>query len=178
MTHDVAHVGGYKFTSDDELFLDANIWLFIYGPQRPTNPKMSTYSSAFRRILEAGSHIYIDVLVVSEFINAYTRQQWRLVASTKKFKEFRNSPGFKPIAQEIADNIKRVLRHCARIENCFEMLNVAGLMSEYTEGRADFNDQVIRELCNSRGLKLITDDGDFDGQGISILTANKRLLSR
>ena len=178
MTHDTFHVEDYNFTPDDELFLDANIWLFLYGSQEPTctNTKMRTYSSAFRRILEAGSRLYIDVLVVSEFINTRARQQSRLVAPDKKFKKFRNSPRFKPVARAIVDDINRVLSRCSRIENRFETLDIGGLMSEYAEGGTDFNDQVIRELCRSRGLKLVTDDGDFDGQGISILTANKGLL--
>ena len=177
MTHDVSHVESYDFTSEDKLFLDTNIWLFIYGPQDPTSTKMYTYSSAFHHILKAQSRIYIDALVISEFINAYARQQWQLVAPDTKFKEFRNSPHFKPVAQEIADNTKRVLNHCSRIGSRFETLDVDGLMNEYAEGGADFNDQVIRELCNSRDLKLVTDDGDFGGQGVSIITANRRLLS-
>lgn len=49
-------------------------------------------------------------------------------------------------------------------------------MDEYEDGGSDFNDQIIRELCRSKGLKLITDDGDFKSQGIAVLTANQRLL--
>ena len=133
---------------------------------------MYAYSSALRRILEAQSHIYIDVLVVSEFINTYARLKWQLSEGNKTFKELRNSPDFKPIAQEVADSTKRVLNHCSRVENRFEALDVNGLLNEYAEGGTDFNDQVIRALCNRRGLKLITDDGDFDGQGISIITGS------
>lgn len=176
MAHNVSHVERYDFTPEDELFLDTNIWLFIYGPQNPTSTKMYTYSSAFHHILKAQSRIYIDVLVISEFINVYARQQQKLIAPDAQFKEFRNSQDFKPIAQEIADNVKRVLSHCSQIESRFETLDGDGLMNEYAKGGTDFNDQVIRELCNSRDLKLVTDDGDFGGQGISIITANKRLL--
>ncbi len=175
MTHDVSHVENYDFTSEDELFLDTNIWLFVYGPQNPSK-KMYTYSSALRRILEAQSRIYIDVLVVSEFINTYTRLKWRLSTDDTDFKKFRNSPDFKTVAREVADSIKRVLNHCSRIESGFETLDVDGLINEYAKGGVDFNDQVIRDLCRGRGLKLITDDRDFDGQGISLLTANRRLL--
>ena len=32
-------------------------------------------------------------------------------------------------------------------------------------------------FARDKGLKLVTDDGDFKGQGIPILTANNRLLS-
>jgi predicted nuclease of predicted toxin-antitoxin system len=49
-------------------------------------------------------------------------------------------------------------------------------MTDYESGNADFNDQIIAELCRKKQLTLITDDGDFHGQDIAILTANKRLL--
>ena len=176
MTPRALSVGDYDFQPEDELFLDANIWLLIYGPQNTGNDRMHVYSSAFRRLLEAQCSIYIDVLIVSEFINAYARLQWHLRAPDRPFKAFRNSPDFRPVAQEIADNMKRVLSHCSRIESGFDALDADDLMDEYAQGGADFNDQVIRNLCRSRNLKLITDDRDFKGQGISILTANRRLL--
>ena len=176
MTPRALSVGDYDFQPEDELFLDANIWLFLYGSQNPGNVRTHVYSSAFRRILEARSRIYIDVLIVSEFINAYARLQWQIRAPGRRFKVFRNSPDFREVAQEITDNVKRVLSHCSRIESHFDTLDADELMDEYAQGGADFNDQVIRNLCRSRNLKLITDDRDFNGQGISILTANRRLL--
>lgn len=176
MTPRALSVRDYDFQPEDELFLDANIWLFLYGSQNPGNARMDVYSSAFRRILEARSRIYVDVLIVSEFINAYARLQWRIRAPDSRFKAFRNSPDFREVAREIADNVKRVLSHCSRIESRFDTLDAGDLMDEYAQGGADFNDQVIRNLCRSRNLKLITDDRDFNGQGISILTANRRLL--
>jgi predicted nucleic acid-binding protein len=95
----------------------------------------------------------------------------------KNFKKFRNSQGFKPIAQDIAAAIRHVLRHCERVESGFDMLNIEGLISEYEMGKSDFNDQVIAILCQRKGLKLLTDDGDFRGQGIPMVTANRRLLA-
>jgi len=43
-------------------------------------------------------------------------------------------------------------------------------------GNSDFNDLVLVELCRSKGFMLVTDDGDFKGKGITVLTANRRLL--
>ena len=31
----VKEVSRYTFSSTDHLFLDANIWLYLYGPQQP-----------------------------------------------------------------------------------------------------------------------------------------------
>lgn len=177
MANKVSAVNAYHFTSKDELFLDTNIWLFVYGPQRPRDKKVAIYSQAFAKILAAQCRIYIDVLIVSEFINTYSRLKWNIMGKPKEnFKQFRNSQGFKPIAQDIAADIRCVLSHCERVESSFESLDIDGLISEYATGNADFNDQVIAVLCQRKGLKLLTDDGDFRGQNIPIVTANRRLL--
>ena len=171
-------VNRYKFTSNDQLFLDANIWLYLYGPQNPkASRNVKTYSQVFSRILNAGSRIYVDVLIISEFINSYARQQWKLIASDMEFKAFRNSLDFEPVAQGIAGSVKRVINHCSRLESGFGALKMDTLLDAYSAGNSDFNDQVITELCKVKGLTLITHDGDFKGQGISILTANRHLLN-
>ena len=133
-------------------------------------------SQVFQRILKAGSKIYTDVLVVSEFINRYARLQHGLVAPCTKFKDFRNSQGFKPVAQDIAADVKKILAHCCLIGSGFETLETDDLLNEYSVGDSDFNDQVITELCKTNGFTLITNDGDFKCQDILILTANRSLL--
>ncbi len=139
---------------------------------------MATYSRALDNILAANSRIYIDVLIVSEFINTYARLKWNVMGKPHgDFKRFRKSQDFKPIAQNIASDIKLVLNHCSRVENGFKALDIDGLLAEYARGDADFNDQVIVALCRREDLKLVTDDGDFRGQGISVVTANQGLLA-
>ena len=177
MKHKAAKVSRYKFTSEDKLFLDANIWLYLHGPHKPAPSwVVNIYSKTFRRILKAKSQIYIDVLVLSEFINRYARMKWEVIAQAKSFKDFRNSSHFQPVAQDIAADAKLVLQHCSRIESGFSTLAIDDLLTDYAAGNSDFNDQVIVEMCRSNGLTLITNDGDFKSQGIPVLTANKRLL--
>ncbi|MFH1075273.1 MAG: type II toxin-antitoxin system VapC family toxin [Pseudomonadota bacterium] len=177
MTNKALAVNNYNFKSEDKLFVDANVWLFAYGPQKPRDARVATYSQALAKILSAQCRIYIDVLIVSEFINAYARLKWNIMDKPHNyFKQFRKSTDFKAIAQDIAADVKRVLNHCSRIENGFEAMNVNNLIDEYAAGDSDFNDQIIVALCKRRGFKLVTDDSDFGGQGIPVVTANKRLL--
>lgn len=179
MTHKEARdVENYRFTSRDNLFLDANIWLLFFGPQRPSDHLVDVYSRAFASILKAQSTIYIDVLIVSEFINTYARQKWKLLApKVERFKEFRSSPEFQEIAQDIASDVKRVLQYCSLTESGLETLNFTSLLLEFAKGNSDFNDQVISALCKKKGLTLITNDRDFHSRGIPILTANPHLLA-
>ena len=177
MTYKASDVRYYNFTPQDKLFLDANIWLYLYGPPKPRSHWVPIYSSVFNRILRAKSRIHIDVLVVSEFINAYARLEWQFVARHfNSFKNFRSSSYFKPAAEDIAADVELVLSYCSKIESSFIALPMNALLADYATGNLDFNDQVITELCKSNGFMLITNDSDFKTQEISVLTANRNLL--
>lgn len=166
----------YGFTDQDKLLVDANVWLLIYGPQKPGDHRVKVYSDALKRILSAQSRVYIDVLIVSEFINTYARIKWQLISPNINFKQFRQSSQFQLVAQDIASETRRMLKHCTRINNGFESLPMNTLLNTYAAGHSDFNDQVLIALCQKAGLKLITDDADFKGQNISIITSNRKLL--
>jgi predicted nucleic acid-binding protein len=171
-------ISRYDFQSSDELLLDANVWLFVYGPHKPGYKQVDAYSQALARIKAAHSRIYIDVLIVSEFINTYARLKWKQKFNHyRKFKQFRQSKDFKPVAQDIAADLKYVLRHCTRVTSGFEELDIDSLIADYAAGNSDFNDQVLAALCRRTGWKLVTDDSDFKGQGITVITANRHLLA-
>ncbi len=180
MSGEVVSISSYSFKPEDRLFLDTNIWMFVYGPNSQDEKKqeVKVYSRALDNMLKAKSKIYIDVLVVSEFINSYARIQFNIQSRLKEekkqyfknFKKFRQSEEFKPIAKAIADDTKRLLKHCTRIESGFETLNIEAIVDEYSDGKSDFNDQVIAAICKKEELKLVTDDGDFADAGIFILT--------
>ncbi len=180
MKYKAVEVRNFNFISQHKLFLDANIWFYIFGPQQAKyqrNRWMTIYSEVFKRILKGKSQIYIDVLVVSEFINRYAKVKYDVDAPSHiTFKDFRNSPSFKPIAQGIAADVKRVLKHCTRIKSGFEALDIGDLLNDYATGNFDFNDQVITDICKNNGFTLITNDSDFKTQQIPILTANQSLL--
>ena len=80
MKYSTIAVSNYNFTSRDKIFLDANIWLYLYGLPKLKSRWRPIYNTVFNDILKANSQIYIDVLVVSEFINAYARIKQKVVA--------------------------------------------------------------------------------------------------
>ena len=177
MRYKAGEIRHYNFTAQDKLFLDANIWLYLYGPPKPRSYWRPIYASVFNRMVKAKSRIYIDLLVVSEFINAYARLKWRDTSSyPNTFKTFRSSSDFKTVAQDIATHVQQIMKHCTRIESGFATLRIDDLLNDYAIGDLDFNDQVITEICKNNGFTLITNDGDFKTQDIPILTANSNLL--
>ena len=68
------------------------------------------------------------------------------------------------------------MKEANKIESRFNRVKIDDMLNVYGTGETDFNDQVIAWLCKREGLTLITNDSDFKGQEISILTANQRLL--
>lgn len=181
MSRQVYRIESYTFSNADALLFDANIWLYIYGPQGDLHPGFKTiYTLALRQIRGAKIPIYIDVLVLSEFINAYARFFYnKLPQATKpaEFKIFRSSAEFKPIAQRIAKFSRRILAKCDRIESNFESVDMGALLGDYAAGDADFNDRMLAQLCRARNLKLVTHDADFKASDVTILTANPKLLN-
>lgn len=181
MTERAVDIGQYVFTASDQLLLDTSVWLLIYGPQVPGDSRVAYYSGALRKILEAKSRIYIDLIVLSEFINMYARIAYARVKGAPggqkpSFKEFRRSIDFQPVAQGIAADAKRVLGHCTWLHGTFELPEIDQLLDEVASGEFDFNDKIIATQCSKLGLKLITDDSDFKNFSIPIITANSQLL--
>lgn len=179
MTTEVFRIDSYDFAESDVLFVDTNIWFYIYAPQVPDDWKTRVYSKALAKMLTAKCRIFIDALVLSEFINRYARLTYQLstgVGSTINFKEYRRSPDFKPVAKEIVSSVRRMLKHCQRTESGFSSGNIDQVLSEFGEGDSDFNDQLMIELCKNNGFKLITHDHDFKECGLTVLTANNKML--
>ena len=117
MEYRAIDVSNYDFKPEDKLLLDTNIWLFVYGPPQSDHKKVRIYSQALKDILTAQSYIYIDVLIISEFINRYARMKRKILAlGDSRFKDFRKSLGFKQVAQAIAADLKCMLKLCVHID--------------------------------------------------------------
>lgn len=181
MSNQVYRIDDYTFSSTDAVLFDTNIWMYIYSPQRLLYPRLkTTYTSALRRIRSAKSRILLDVIVLSEFINAYSRFVYNnLPAATKpaEFKNFRNSADFKPIASDISKYATRILEKSELTESIVAIGNLPAIVREYAAGETDFNDQMLAELCRAKNLKLVTHDSDFSSDNLTIITANPRLLN-
>jgi len=178
MTRNAAQdIRSHTFTGSDSLFLDANVWLSVYGPQVSQRPASQAYSKAWRDIRMAGSNVYIDFLVLSEFINRFARiVMGQSAAGEKNFKRFRQSPRFGDVAKEIALNVKSILQRSNPLGITFDHVDMDALLLEFEAGQSDFNDEVFAAFCKEKGFTLVTHDGDFRGKGIPILTANQHLL--
>ncbi len=170
-------IENYRFAATDQLFLDANVWLFLYCPHGDPNAHgPMVYSAAFKRILEAKSKIHISIVVLGEFINRYCRLAHALLvaknAAVDDFKRFRKTAPFKQVAKASTDAAKRILKDARPITDGFSALKVGEILADFETGKRDFNDLLIADLCRRENFVLITDDEDFGSESVPILTAN------
>lgn len=169
----------HRFTKSDAILIDANVWLYLYGPHRSGDRRTLEYSQALKWILKAGSSLYVDVLILSEFVNRFARMEFELWKSTlgnADFKAYRNHPDFREVAAAIAAAIRRILRQARPVESGFTSIHMDVFLHDYVEKQPDFNDRVLLELCRNSRLTLVTHDADFKDCGIPVITANPRLL--
>ena len=168
----------HAFSNSDSILVDANIWLYLLGPASVSPRWSAIYSGVFNRIDSAGSSLFLDILVLSEFINRFARlEMQRIQPAQINFKHFRESADYPPVAQSIESQVNVILSLCQPIDHPFSEWNLAELLKDFSTGTVDWNDQLIAENCRKQGLTLLTNDGDFIHGGISVFTANTKLLT-
>ena len=175
--HDLTH---YPFSNSDRLLLDTNVWLFLFpAPSDPAPGFAAKYSAGLKRMLSAGTHLAIDVLVLSEYLNRYCRIEWNAVHKTthRDFKRFRQSADFAAVGQRAALFARGILKLCSRYDHPFETSNVSQVLADFEAGTNDLNDGLLIETCRRHGWKLVTDDKDCSKGGIDVLTGNPKLLA-
>ena len=115
----IKKVGDYCFSPKDRLFLDTNVWLSVFGRQKSLSENKKFYSEIVDRIIKADSKIFLNAVVVSEFINACARKKFYLIAERikklQKEKKFKNSKTMKRVQQ--LKEFKNFRRH-----KCFQMI--------------------------------------------------------
>lgn len=174
----VHSIEGYDFPAGQGYFFDTNIWLYIYGPISWPDHKSEIYSGALKRIKDSKSTIYINCMIISEFINTFSRIEFRQQFEFSKYKEFRNSLKYRAIAQNIAYNVKKIIKNTLACDPELQTIYFPEVLDLFEQGKYDFNDLLFAQICRAKGLVFVTHDKDFSGLGVEILTANEKLVSK
>lgn len=175
----VNRIQSYTFSNKDRIIFDTNIWFFIHGPQSIDDQRQKIYSKAFHEIISNESKLYIDVLIMAEFVNRVARFYYDLWCEENNlsvdFKQFRTMEDCKQIVTEIEIAAQMILIDAKPIETGFSSMDISTVLTSFKECKHDFNDLIIIDLCRRNGLILVTDDSDFINADIDILTSNKKL---
>lgn len=177
------------FDEKDCFFLDTNVWLYIYYGIYSEQDRYfkKWYTDAFEKMLLCNCKIFVDFLVLSEFVNRFARLEYdRKMPPIKRepnrnnYKIFRKSGDGQNTAREIVININKILNKselCDLDYNCIKP-KLSAQLKEYEKFDSDFNDLIYVELCKEKKFTFVTHDGDFNNHDIRVLTANNAMLSR
>ena len=179
MKNRVHNLSKYVFNNNESFLLDTNIWLYLFpAPSRRSHLFEDEHCSAFKKMMECGVRLMMDVMVISEYLNAYCRIEKRAVpgSPSRQFKDFRNSGVSATALHGATSNARRIMKMCSCHDHPFSQTDVTRILEDFEAGKEDFNDGLLAETCRIHHWKLVTNDSDFTEGGIDILTINPKLL--
>lgn len=168
----VHNINNYSIQPTDVFLFDCNVWMYIYcGIGSSSASTVSDYSNFYAKVKTAGNQIVINTLLISEFINSYSRLEFGIKKQTdglQNFKrDFRDNPAYKPILDNI--NLiteKKILGNCIKIHDNFHEFEESSFFS--TAHSFDFNDEYYIKLAEKKGYKVVTNDRDFQNSNTAI----------
>ena len=167
----------HPFAEGERILPDANFWLYLLGPGAvPDNEFTVTYSAVLSQLLAANAELFLDVLVLSEFVNRFVATEHKRLLKKTDRKEWRDSPAFVPVAKRIETQVRQIFSVAKPLDHPFAVWDLSSLFSAYSAGARDVNDQLLTETCRHHQLSFLTHDGDFTEGGIVVYTANPDLL--
>lgn len=168
-----------KFSGKKVLF-DTNVWININGFD--PRPEYRIYSDFYSKLLDSDNELVVSDVVLGEFFNACCRIEFRIqqeAGSFNKcsFKTFRSHPDALMYIESVRDTCLNIKDDCEVDQLSIGEYSVEKVILESAEGKLDFNDILIRELCARRDYILVTHDADYKDSGLNLATANKKLLA-
>jgi len=167
----------YTFTENDKIFIDTNIWVFLFSPSFIDSAEwqIEKYSTIFSNLIESNAKIFISGTVISEFINLCLKTDFNKSFNrdgTKNYKrDYRGSSNYNETYSIIINEVKRIfaIPNITLVNDEFSSMYVEELLSQYRQ--SDFNDLIIYHISQEYNLKVLTNDGDFsDFENIQLIS--------
>lgn len=166
-------MSGIIINNGDKIFIDTNVLIFILYPAN-SSYKYSRYLGVISTLQQRQCQMYINSLVVSEFINRLLRDDFYKLKDQNpniaKFKQdYRNTQNYIDTLQFAITELEKFCKmyNVKHINDGFNDINIVSL---YTNGYSfDFNDLIIAENVRSNGFKLLTDDRDFQSLNVALV---------
>lgn len=164
--------------ADSKVLFDTNIWIFIEGFCGSSAEQTNTYSNAYGKLLTQKNTIVVNDYVLGEFSNRCARYEYDVLKSADNslpsFKRYRKSSEFKPVMESVRDTCHHILKGCEYISVGKSECDLEKIIEEFHFGHIDFSDLMLVNHCCSEKFYLMTDDIDFHGRGVPIITGNRR----
>lgn len=169
---------------NDSYFFDTNVWIFIFAPVAQVKyDKQKKYSNLLRQIKDRNALIWINSLVISEYINSVLRLEFKMWKErtgngTADYKrDFRCTQDYLSALIDVKQQVNDILSCTERRADDFNNIKVKEIIDSL-DSSIDFGDAMIVDMCrreNSKynNIKLVTDDKDITNKSylFQIITA-------
>ncbi|CRZ34601.1 PIN domain-containing protein [Herbinix hemicellulosilytica] len=185
MSKRIINAANYTPTSNDRLFFDCNVMMYIfYTAGSYSNNDIRIYTNIFNNAIRNKASIFIPSIFISEFVNSYIQAEYKryirinqLDKETFKFKyDYRQTDDYKDTIQDVSNIINNqllIIGH--KLDDIFSEIDISNIFNN--EQTFDFNDRYYIELAKKNNLKIITNDSDFYiDENVDIITYNRKLL--
>ena len=175
----IQNIKEHKFQADEHLLLDANVWLYTYGPSATRlGDRDHIYNDAMTKMIDNKCKLYIILPILSEYVHVYLDKQLELNGVDRgDLKAFRKTDDYKKILRLIEADVKEILGLVKCCNPMFENSKACVFFDRFLQCALDFNDVIIEDFCISNPkMILVTNDGDFKNGSIPIFTANGSML--
>lgn len=154
------------------IFFDANVVLYLYFATSSMKNWPKKYGEVFSALIHNSNNLILDYNVLSEVVNRELRlnyENYKTSGGTALYKQWRNS----------ADGRKVESRTYALIKHISSIFTIDGKVYDKTDihpmltpSGLDFTDKAIINLCQAKDYVLLTNDKDFSGVDLDILSEN------
>lgn len=178
----ILDISTYSPKQSDSFFFDNNIWIYLLYPLSKHDEKQQKiYSRFLNQVLSANSTIFINSIVLSEFINLCLRfdyNQWKKnpenISNGNDFKRnYLGSSNYKEEVENITTIVGKIIDLTEKYPDNFTSINLSSVLNNLNF--IDFNDSYFIELFKGKDVKIVTHDADFFNPKfeVEILTANR-----
>ena len=168
------------------ILFDANVWILINGfGSDSSSYKAGVYSATYKSLLTNDNVIVTNDYIIGEVFNRCAKLEYEILkqehdSTQTKFpslKAFRQSSEFSLAIESVRDTCLNILDDCEFVSVDGKHFDVVDIVTRCASDRIDFSDLVIMDYCRKEALVVMTDDADYMGCGLQIITANRKMLA-
>lgn len=157
-------INSYNYSADDKFIVDTNVWLYLFSPFNSGGDY--GYSDFFANALDSSSTLYINDLIVSEYINRLCRLGYDdYVRKNNKNKKYFHYKGHYRPTSEFENTYALALQSVQE-----EILPITTYLPSDAEiltqsmsdvHARDFNDDILIKTAIKNDFGIVSHDKDF-----------------
>lgn len=178
-----------KPQSGHRYLFDANVWLAVLEPiysSKPFRPYVNFFNSIINETVVKDAVIVVPGLLLSELLNRlindihykeYCLSDVPLPHENKHahFKKYRRSKQYKVDIEIACSSIRDYHRKIEFVSDNLEQYSCKDLIKNIPT-HLDINDYMYSKMALEQGFVIVTHDGDFQVEDVTVITSHPDLL--